>query len=85
MPIDFIIGAAVGAGLASEKVRKTLRKGLVYSLAGALTAYDKVSEMAHQIRSHKSETKETPAAEAPQKAASEPAPAAKPPEPAGAH
>jgi hypothetical protein len=88
MPLDFIIGAAVGAGLASEKVRKTLRKGVVYGLAGVLTAYDKVSDLATNIRSHKSETKETPPSSASQQKPSGPASSAQPATPtesAGTH
>jgi hypothetical protein len=68
MPLDFIIGAAVGAGLASSPVRKTIRKGVVYSLAGALMAYDKVAGMASDIRKSRSQT---PAAEAPKTSAPE--------------
>lgn len=45
MPLDIIVGAVVGAAatgaVTSEKVRNKLRKGLVYSLAGVLVAYDK--------------------------------------------
>ena len=50
MPLELIVGAVVGAGLASEPVRKTLRKGLVYGLAGALIAYDKVAAIASEAR-----------------------------------
>jgi hypothetical protein len=56
MPLELLIGAAVGAGLASTPVRKVLRKGVVYSLAGALVAYDKVSGLAANIRSSRHET-----------------------------
>jgi hypothetical protein len=43
MPFELLLGAAVGAGLASQSVRKSIRKGVVYSLAGVLVAYDKVA------------------------------------------
>jgi hypothetical protein len=38
--------AAVTAAVASPKVRKVLRRGAVYGLAGMLMAYDKVSAAA---------------------------------------
>jgi hypothetical protein len=47
MPLDIIVAAAVGAAAASPNVRSKLRQGLVYGLAGALIAYDKVSAVAH--------------------------------------
>jgi uncharacterized membrane protein len=50
MPLELLIGAAVGAGLASPGVRKTVRKGLVYSLAGALIAYDKATAFATSVK-----------------------------------
>jgi hypothetical protein len=43
MPVDFIVGAAVGAALASTSVRQAVRKGLVYGVGGALVAYDTVT------------------------------------------
>jgi hypothetical protein len=45
MPVDFIIGAAVGAAVASESVRHAVRKGLVYSVGGALVAFDTVTSL----------------------------------------
>jgi hypothetical protein len=89
MPLELLIGAAVGAGLTSTPVRKTLRKGVVYGLAGALVAYDKVTGLAANIRA---KAKSEPAAtEAPKKQAPEgttapcgAAPAA-PAEPAATH
>jgi hypothetical protein len=49
MPLEVIVGAVVGAAatsaVTSDKVRNTLRRGLVYSLAGVLVAYDKVTSM----------------------------------------
>jgi len=50
MPLEILVGAVVGAGLASSPVRKSLRKGLVYSMAGALKAYDKVASLATEAR-----------------------------------
>jgi hypothetical protein len=43
MPLEVLVGAAVGAAAASEKVRKVVRQGVVYGLAGVLVAYDKVA------------------------------------------
>jgi hypothetical protein len=49
MPLEIIVGAVVGAAattaVTSDKVRNTLRQGLVYSLAGVLVAYDKVASL----------------------------------------
>jgi hypothetical protein len=49
MPLEIIVGAVVGAAatsaVTSDKVRNSLRRGLVYSLAGVLVAYDKVSSL----------------------------------------
>jgi hypothetical protein len=70
MPLELLIGAAVGAGLVSDKVRKKLRKGVVYGLAGALMAYDRVSEMATNIR-NSSKEKACADAAAPAQASSE--------------
>jgi hypothetical protein len=50
MPMELIVGAAVGAAVASPKLRKTIRKGFVYGLAGALIAYDNVSSLASKAR-----------------------------------
>jgi hypothetical protein len=38
-----IIGAAVGAAAASPEVRKVVRRGVVYGLAGVLVAFDRVA------------------------------------------
>lgn len=50
---DVVIGAAaaaaVTAALASPQVRSTLRKGLVYGLAGLLVAKDRVTAMAQEV------------------------------------
>lgn len=45
MPVDFIVGAAVGAAVASQSVRQAVRKGLVYSVGGALVAFDTVTSL----------------------------------------
>jgi hypothetical protein len=65
MPVELLIGAAVGAGLASKSVRKTIRKGVVYSLAGVLVAYDKVAGRVVKPGAAKSETTGPNAAETP--------------------
>jgi hypothetical protein len=49
MPLELIIGAAVGAAAASQTGRRMVRRGLVYGLAGALTAYDRVAAMTHGV------------------------------------
>jgi len=43
MPVDFIIGAAVGAAAVSTRVRQAVRKGLIYGVGSVLTTYDKVA------------------------------------------
>jgi hypothetical protein len=64
MPIELIVGAVVGAGLASEPVRKALRKGVVHGLAGVLTAYDAVSARAANIKKTAAATPAAPASPA---------------------
>ncbi len=49
MPVELIIGAAVGAAVASKTGRHIVRRGLVYGLAGALTAYDRVAAVTHGV------------------------------------
>ena len=50
MPLEIVVGAVVGAAAASavssENMRRKLRQGAVYSLAGLLVAYDKVTSLA---------------------------------------
>jgi hypothetical protein len=48
MPLELIVGAAVGAAAASEKIRKAVRKGMIYGLGGLLVAYDKAVAMGHE-------------------------------------
>jgi hypothetical protein len=48
MPLELIVGAAVGAAAASPKIRGAVRRGMIYGLGGLLVAYDKVSAMAHE-------------------------------------
>ncbi|HKI33476.1 MAG TPA: hypothetical protein VKA46_16595 [Gemmataceae bacterium] len=47
MPLELIVGAAVGVAAASPRVRKAVRRGLIYGLGNALIAYDKVAGLAH--------------------------------------
>jgi len=55
MPLDLesyaepevAVAAVVVAAAVAPPVRRTLRKGLVYGLAGALLAYDKASAVVH--------------------------------------
>jgi len=84
MPVELLVGAVVGAGLASEPVRKSLRKGLVYGLAGALIAYDKVSGLASHVRVGKKSTVTPEAAPGPKTAASPETNGAAPPDAADA-
>jgi hypothetical protein len=49
MPLEIIVGAAVGAAAASQTGRRMFRRGLVYGIAGALTAYDRVAAMTHGV------------------------------------
>jgi hypothetical protein len=46
---EVLIAVAVTAAVASPPVRKVLRKGLVYGLAGLLTVGDKITEAAHSL------------------------------------
>jgi hypothetical protein len=71
MPFELLLGAAVGAGLASSPVRKAVRKGVVYSLAGALIAYDKVAGAAGNLKAAASNLKSKAASDASSKAAPE--------------
>ncbi len=48
MPLELIVGAAVGAAAASPKVRSAFRRGMIYGLGGLLVAYDRVAAMAHE-------------------------------------
>ena len=78
MPLELIIGAAVGAGLASESGRKTIRKGLVYGLAGVLMGYDKVAAFAAEVRGARKGTAEPSITSAPPNTAATSEPAAPP-------
>src|ERR1700719_4357138 len=49
MPVEILAGMAVGAAIASPKVRKTIRQGLVYGLAGALITFDKAVAIARGV------------------------------------
>jgi hypothetical protein len=48
MPLELIVGAAVGAAAANPTVRKTIRQGMIRGLGGLLVAYDKVAAFAHE-------------------------------------
>jgi hypothetical protein len=43
MPLEIIVGPAIGAGAATPSVRKSVRKGLVFGVSGALILYDRVT------------------------------------------
>jgi hypothetical protein len=47
MPLELIVGAAVGAAAASPSIRKAVRRGMIVGLGGLLVAYDKVATLAH--------------------------------------
>jgi len=49
MPVELLVGAAVGAAASSPDVRKVVRRGVVYGVAGALIAYDTVSAFASGV------------------------------------
>jgi hypothetical protein len=49
MEPEVAIAIAVTAAVASPPVRKVLRRGLVYGLAGILTAGDKIAGTAREI------------------------------------
>ncbi len=78
MPVELIVGAAVGAAAASERVRKALRRGLVYGVGGVLVAYDKMTAMAHGVRRTVHQATASPTAASP----SEPANPTQAPAPA---
>jgi hypothetical protein len=48
MPLELIVGAAVGAAAASPSIRSAFRRSMIYGLGGLLVAYDRVSAMAHE-------------------------------------
>jgi hypothetical protein len=53
MPLEIVVGAVVGAAAASAvnspPIRQGVRKGVVYSLAGLLVAYDHASSLAKGV------------------------------------
>ena len=53
---EVAIAVAVTAAVASPPVRKALRRGLVYGLAGLLTAGDKIAEAAREIARNAQQT-----------------------------
>jgi hypothetical protein len=58
MPVELLVGAAVGAAVSSPTIRQKVRRGVVLSLAGVLVAYDKVAKVTHAV-AHEV-TRETP-------------------------
>jgi hypothetical protein len=46
---EVVVAAAVTAAVCSPPVRKVLRRGLVYGLAGLLIARDKVAQAAQSV------------------------------------
>ncbi len=46
---EVAVAVAVTAAVASPTVRKTLRKGVVYSLAGLLVAKDRIASFAQNV------------------------------------
>jgi hypothetical protein len=57
---EVAIAVAVTAAVASPPVRKVLRRGLVYGLAGLLVAGDKITAAAKEI-AHSAQQTATPA------------------------
>jgi hypothetical protein len=51
-PLEWIIGLAVGAAVASPTVRRVVRRGIAYGLAGVRVASDKAARVAHSVVSH---------------------------------
>jgi hypothetical protein len=45
MPFELIVGAVVGAAATTKPVRRVVRQGVVYGLAGLLVAYDKMAAL----------------------------------------
>jgi hypothetical protein len=67
MEPEVAIAVAVTAAVASPPVRKVLRRGLVYGLAGILTAGDKIAGAAREI-AHSAQQTAAPAGVAGQEA-----------------
>jgi hypothetical protein len=49
MRLDLLVGAAVGAVMASPTVRRVVRRGLVHGLAGLLAVYDKAVQATNAV------------------------------------
>ncbi|OAI40046.1 hypothetical protein AYO40_05225 [Planctomycetaceae bacterium SCGC AG-212-D15] len=51
MPVEFVVGAAVGAAAVavSSRVRRVVGHGLLRGVGGVLLAYDKVAAAAHNV------------------------------------
>jgi hypothetical protein len=70
---EVAIAVAVTAAVASPPVRKVLRRGVVYGLAGMLMARDKIAAAAHDIAQSAHQTTES-AGNAPHESPQEPPP-----------
>ncbi len=92
MPVELIVGAAVGAAVASPTSRRWVRRGLVYGLVGALTAYDRIAAVGkgmvqgvrhgvEGLREEAADLSQTPSKEAAPKAADAPPPSPTPASP----
>jgi hypothetical protein len=73
---EVMVAVAVTAAVASPPVRRVLRKGLVYGLAGLLTAGDKVAGAARNVASKAQNLASNAAEQARQQGAGAPAEAA---------
>jgi hypothetical protein len=49
MESEVVVAAAVTAAVCSPPVRRVLRRGLVYGLAGFIIARDKITDVAHNV------------------------------------
>ncbi|MHB1423450.1 MAG: hypothetical protein ACYC3I_09710 [Gemmataceae bacterium] len=66
MEPEVAIAVAVTAAVASPPVRKALRRGMVYGLAGLLTAGDKIAGAAREIARSAQQTAAQAGAASPQ-------------------
>ncbi len=71
---EVLIAVAVTAAVSAPPVRKVLRRGLIYGLAGLLIAGDKIAGTAREIAQGAQETV-APTSNAPREPAPAPAPA----------
>jgi hypothetical protein len=73
MEPEVAIAVAVTAAVASPPVRRVLRRGLVYGLAGLLVARDKITGAAREI-AHRAQETAAPASNATPPSNQEPSP-----------